>query len=126
MGELAGILFHVRALDRDLEGATILKLDLDATVEGDRLVELADLVVLREVGIEVVLAREPTGRSDAAAACSLTTGRLPGRPRSTGVTLVFGSPPKKLGASENILVFVFSSTCTSKPSTGSNSSRASS
>jgi hypothetical protein len=56
----------------------------------------------------------------------LTTGRDPGRPRSTGVTFVFGSPPKKFGASENIFVFVASSTCTSKPSTGSKRSIASS
>ena len=67
MGELAGILLHVCALDVDGEFLATGKLNLDLTIERDRLVELADLVVLREVGIEVVLAREPTGRSDAAA-----------------------------------------------------------
>ena len=49
----------------------------------------------------------------------LTTGSTPGRPRQTGVTLVLGSSPNTFGAEENILVLVFSSTWTSKPSTGS-------
>ncbi len=63
-------------------------------------------------------------------AFSFTTGRLPGRPRSTGVIWVFGptscgAPARAgFGASLNILVCVLSSTCTSKPSTGSNSSSA--
>ncbi len=57
-------------------------------------------------------------------ACSFTTGRLPGSPRSTGVICVFGAPSwllllAGLGASLNIFVRVFSSTCTSNPSTGS-------
>ena len=63
-------------------------------------------------------------------AFSLTTGRLPGRPRSTGVIVVFGGAlagapaAAGLGASLNIFVCVLSSTCTSNPSTGSNSSSA--
>ena len=52
-------------------------------------------------------------------ACLFTLGSTPGRPRETGLVLVLGTSPKALGAQSNILVAVFSSTCTSKPSTGS-------
>ena len=50
---LAGVLFHVRALDADAEAV-----HLEHTVDADRLVVLADLIVLRHVRIEVVLAVE--------------------------------------------------------------------
>ena len=78
--ELAGILLHVGALDRNRDLATVGQLDVDAAVEGDRLVVLADLVVLGEVGVEVVLARETARRRDLAAegeaqACLLYTSR---------------------------------------------------
>jgi hypothetical protein len=49
MEQLARVFFHVDAADADLA---------DAAVGGDRLVELRDLVPLRQIGIEVVLARE--------------------------------------------------------------------
>src|SRR5699024_4131508 len=58
-------------------------------------------------------------------AVRLTTGSTPGIPRSTSVTFVFGSSPKALGACENILVAVLSSTWISNPSTGSNCATAS-
>src|SRR5690606_25880151 len=51
--ELARVLLHVRALDRDVEARAVGKLDLDGALERDRLVVLADLVVLAEVGVEV-------------------------------------------------------------------------
>src|SRR6476661_3958074 len=47
-------------------------------------------------------------------------------PRSTSLTLVLGSSPNTLGAEENILVLVLSSTWTSNPRTGSYFSMASS
>ena len=56
----------------------------------------------------------------------LTTGSAPGRPRHTGQTWVFGSAPNSVGQPQNIFVFVFSSTCTSSPSTGSKRSTTSS
>ncbi len=59
-------------------------------------------------------------------AFSLTTGRAPGRPRQTGQTWVFGSAPKPVAHPQNILVWVFSSTWTSRPITGSNFASASS
>ena len=55
-------------------------------------------------------------------ACSFTVGRLPGSPMHTGHTFVFGPSPNSLAHPQNIFVFVFNSTWTSKPSTGSYSS----
>ena len=49
----------------------------------------------------------------------LSTGSDPGIPRQTGHTCVLGSPPKRLAQLQNILVSVDSSTCTSRPRTGS-------
>ena len=53
-------------------------------------------------------------------AAELSVGRAPGRPRHTGHTWVLGSAPKSVGQPQNILVTVDNSTCTSRPSTGSN------
>ena len=52
-------------------------------------------------------------------AVRFTIGSEPGRPRQTGQTWVFGSAPNVVGQPQNILVSVFSSTCTSSPSVGS-------
>ena len=56
VGGLAGVLLEVRAADAHDLGLAVVAVDLDAAVEAERLVVLADLVALREVGIEVVLA----------------------------------------------------------------------
>ena len=50
---------------------------------------------------------------------ALTTGSAPGSPSETGSMLVFGSAPKWAEEVENIFVSVASSTCTSRPITGS-------
>src|SRR5437879_53535 len=47
------------------------------------------------------------------------TGRVPGRPRHTGQTLVFGGSPKRVEQPQKIFVFVRSWTWTSRPMTGS-------
>lgn len=52
-------------------------------------------------------------------AALFATGSEPGRPRQTGQTRVFGSPPKSVGQPHHILVFVPSSTWVSRPITGS-------
>ena len=52
-------------------------------------------------------------------AVRLTTGSAPGSPRHVGQTCVLGSAPNAVGQPQNILVFVDSSTCTSRPRTGS-------
>jgi hypothetical protein len=91
-------------------------------------VVLADLVVLGQVGVEVVLAVEPAPLGDLAVerqpeqvasstACALTTGSAPGWPVQTGQTLVLGSPPKSVEQPHHILVRVVSSTWTSSPTT---------
>ena len=54
------------------------------------------------------------------------TGSAPGRPRQTGQTWVFGSAPNSVGQPQNILVCVPSSTCVSRPMTGSKRAMASS
>src|SRR5690606_9342445 len=67
VGELSGILLHVGSLDLDRERLAVRELPLDLAVERDRFVVLADLVVLGEVRVEVVLAGEPAGWRDLAA-----------------------------------------------------------
>jgi hypothetical protein len=57
---------------------------------------------------------------------ALRTGSDPGRPRQVGHTWVLGGAPKVVAQPQNIFVFVPSSTCTSSPSTGSNSATTSS
>src|ERR1700722_12237119 len=47
------------------------------------------------------------------------TGSEPGRPRHTGHTALFGGAPKTVGQPQNIFVVVPSSTCVSRPITGS-------
>src|SRR5213592_2089281 len=49
----------------------------------------------------------------------LSTGRVPGRPRQTGQTSVFGGSPKRVEQPQKIFVRVRSWTWTSKPMTGS-------
>ncbi len=47
------------------------------------------------------------------------TGRVPGKPRHTGQTLVFGGSPKRVEQPQKIFVLVSSWTWTSRPMTGS-------
>src|SRR5215471_9805046 len=46
------------------------------------------------------------------------TGSVPGRPRQTGQTLVFGGSPKRVEQPQKIFVLVRSWTWTSRPMTG--------
>src|SRR5712692_11898473 len=48
-----------------------------------------------------------------------STGRVPGKPRHTGQTLVFGGSPKRVEQPQKIFVLVRSWTWTSRPITGS-------
>ena len=63
--ELADVLFQVEALDADPPGRAV-DLDLQPAVLGQRRLVLADLVVLRHVGIEVVLPGEAARAVDPA------------------------------------------------------------
>ena len=64
VGELAGVLLHVRALDLDPERAAVIQWDVEVAAECDRLVILGDLVVLRLIRVEVVLPGEPAPGRD--------------------------------------------------------------
>ena len=134
---LAGVLLHVRPLDADPVGLAV-DLDLGPAVVRDRLVVLGDLVVLRHVGIEVVLPGEAAPFGDLAAQRQADADRgldrlgvhhrqraragrgRPGRPGCSG------SAPKAVEQPQNIFEAVLSSTCTSRPSTGSKAASASS
>ena len=61
---LAGVLLEVDALDADLAGDAGGEVDEDLALADDRVVELADLVALRQVGVEVVLAVEARDEVD--------------------------------------------------------------
>ena len=114
--------------DRDL---ALGRLERQPAVGGQRQVVLADLVALREVRIEVVLA-VPAGRgrrvapmaTPVARTCStalrLMTGSVPGRPRQTGRRGVFGGASAYVFEQpQNIFEAVFSWQWTSIPMTAS-------
>ena len=117
---LAGVLFHVHAGDADVDRRPVgARADLDAAAGRKRPVELRDLVSLREVGIEVVLAREDRRRLNRAPErdrradrparrrASFSTGSAPGSARHTGQVLAFGGAPKSVEHRQKILVAVF-------------------
>src|SRR5258706_8321569 len=61
------VLLHVQSRDPDLElGVGIFCGNRDESTRSKRLIELRDLVALREVGIEIVFAREYRNRIDLA------------------------------------------------------------
>ena len=55
---LAGVLLQMQPLDADGDRLAALEIDGDLALADDRLLVLADLVALRQVGIEIVLAVE--------------------------------------------------------------------
>ena len=56
--QFAGVLLQVQALDAHHEGRAIVALHLDEALADDRILVLADLIALRQIGIKVVLAVE--------------------------------------------------------------------
>ena len=124
---LASVLFQMQPLDADLD---VLELALlvgadrngDGALTDDRLLELRDLVALRQVGIEVVLPVEdrlvidlrlkPEPRADRLA---LITGSMPGIAASTRLTLELGAAPKEVDAPENSFDSDVTWACTSRP-----------
>ena len=126
---LSGVFFEVQPRDADAFRPSA-DVDLQPTVLGERLIELRDLVTLRQVGIEVVLARKAEKlrtsqwRANEALIPKMTawrfkTGSAPGRPRVTGSVCVFAGLPKAVEERLKSLVFVPSCTWTSSPMTGS-------
>ena len=61
--QLAGILLDMDALDADPLargiGVLLVEADVDRALTDDRMIELADLIALRQIGVEVVLTIEP-------------------------------------------------------------------
>ncbi|SLC92802.1 Uncharacterised protein [Mycobacteroides abscessus subsp. massiliense] len=66
VGQLAGVLFHVRTLDMHPPRGAVFQRNIEVAVERDRLVVLGDLIVLRLIRVEIVLAGEPAPGSDLA------------------------------------------------------------
>ena len=54
----AGVLFQMKALDADRHGIAIGHIEHDLALPDDRRLVLTDLIALRQVGIEIVLAVE--------------------------------------------------------------------
>ncbi len=88
--------------------------DLDFALADQRVVELADLVALRQVGVEVVLAVEPAPALIFASIAMpvrtawrmhsrFGTGSMPGIAASTRLTCALGSAPNSVAAPENSL-----------------------
>src|SRR5690606_11611407 len=74
--QLARILFQVQALDADVEEAAVLGLHLDHALAHDGVIQLADLIAGRQVGIEVVLAVELALQIDLGAQAQTRLHRL--------------------------------------------------
>jgi hypothetical protein len=116
---LAGILLQMQALDADSTSSNWPSPSpsmVDLALADDRLLVLADLIALRQIGIEVVLAvehdfrliwalRPRPVRMAWATHSSLMTGSMPGIAASTRLTLALGSAPKAVDAPENSLDF---------------------
>ena len=60
---LAGVLLQVQPLDADAHGIAV-GINLDFALADDRLLVLRDLIALRQVGIEIVLAVEHASQID--------------------------------------------------------------
>ena len=56
VGELSGVLFHVRALNFHAPLGAVIEDDVKVAVVGNRLIVLGNLVVLRLIRVEVILA----------------------------------------------------------------------
>jgi hypothetical protein len=126
---LAGVLLEVHPLDAD-PVRLALDLDVDEALDAQRLVVLRGLEVLRHVGVEVVLPRHPAPRrrcrSSARGRCGWSPRCRRGwhRQRARQAQADRADLGVRLGAElvrqpQNILVAVPSSTCVSRPMTGS-------
>jgi hypothetical protein len=134
VGELAGILFQVDAADAYPPLFPRLQLDVKPAIRRQRQLELADLVRLGQVRVEVVLAGEDVmalyctvqlraraTRMANSTARRLITGSMPGIPRQTGQTAEFGAAAvlSTTRQPQNIFELVSNSAWISRPMTGS-------
>jgi hypothetical protein len=121
VGQLAGVLFQVDAGQPTPPAAraVLLRRDLEPAAGAERQVILADLIVLGQVGIIVVLAVPLGERRDLGmerdGGLQSQFERLPGIPSETGSVWVLGGSPKSVPQLVNILLSVVSWTWTSRP-----------
>ena len=94
---LAGVLLEMQPLDADGRRFAVRQIDDDLALADDRLLVLADLIALRQIGIEIVLPVEHRAQIDLRLeaepgahrlrdAFSLITGSMPGIAASTSDT----------------------------------------
>ena len=129
---LAGVLLEVDALDPHLARDPRPEVDDHLALADDRVVELADLVALRQVGVEVVLAVEAREAVDRRLQPEPGPHRLldaeavdhrqhPRHRRVDQADVGVRRAPKAVEAPENSLAFEATWACTSMPTTTSQS-----
>ena len=64
MDGLSGVLLEMQPLDTDRKNIAVVRLNLDGALADDRVLVLRDLIALREIGIEVILAVETRHQID--------------------------------------------------------------
>ncbi len=118
--QLARILLDMDALDADRSWSLRLRSFssrqiVDLALAHQRMIELADLIALRQIGVEIILPVEARPvvdlRLDRHARCappggcirSFGTGSMPGIAASTRLTCVLGSAPNSVAAPEKSL-----------------------
>ena len=103
-GVLAGVFFEVGPQDADFFGAAVFDGNFDIAVLAERQVVLADLVILRQVGVVIALAipfgeggdlavQGQPGQDGVFQAVLFITGSVPGIPMQTGQTCVLAVSP---------------------------------
>ena len=133
--QLARVLLDMDALDADrlvLDSRLLVEPDLDRALADQRVIELGDLITLRQIRVEVILAVEPAQRLISASSAMpvrtawrmhsrLGTGSMPGIAASTRLTWVLGSAPNAVAAPEKSLALRVTWAWTSRPITTSHS-----
>ena len=134
--QLARILLDMDALDADRlgrAGAIVSwQIDVDLALADDRVVELADLIALRQIGVEIILAVEArpsvdlrlqrhAGAHRLADALLVGHRKHAGKAASTRATWLLGSAPNSVEAPEKSLALEVIWAWTSRPITTSHS-----
>ena len=76
---LAGVLLQMQPLDADRDGLAAVEVDHDLALADDRRLVLADLIALRQIRIEIVLAVEHRAQIDLRVEAEPGAHRLPRR-----------------------------------------------
>ena len=127
---LAGVLLQMQPLDADREALAVRQIDHDLALAHDRRLVLADLIALRQIGIEIVLPVEHRLQVDLRlkaeagahrlAHAFLVDHRQHARHRRIDQRdVAFGAPPNSVEAPENSLALEVTWAWTSMPITTS-------